>query len=68
MLFCKNNKDAMKHSDLTPEERERIVAETIWLNYFNKQLFQHGTITEKEYRRMFEKIIVREGQALRRKA
>ena len=68
MLFCKNNKDAMKHSDLTPEERKRIVAETIWLNYFNKQLFQHGTITEKEYRRMFEKIIVREGQALRRKA
>ena len=33
---------------LTNEEREKRMAEDIWLNYFNRYLFEHGTISEKE--------------------
>lgn len=43
----------------TDEERETRVAEDIWLNYFNQYLYEHGTITEKEYNRMTEKIAAR---------
>ena len=46
------------------EEREqyrtvfivRQLAVFIWLSYFNKYLFEEGTITEKEYSQMTEKI------------
>ncbi len=31
-------------------------AEEIWLNYFNRYLFEHGTISEKEYNMMTQKI------------
>ena len=41
------------------EEREKSMAEDIWLNYFNRYLFQNGTISEKEYKRMTEKIAIR---------
>ena len=44
---------------LTDEEREKRMAEDIWLNYFNRYLFEHGTISEKEYKRMTEKIAAR---------
>ena len=44
---------------LTNEEREKRMAEDIWLNYFNQYLYEHGTITEKEYNRMTEKIAAR---------
>ena len=40
------------------EEREKHLAEALWLNYFNNFLFQEGTITEIEYKRMVEKIAV----------
>ena len=43
----------------TDEEREKRMAEDIWLNYFNQYLYEHGTITEKEYNRMTEKIAAR---------
>ena len=36
--------------------REKFFAEEAWLNYFNRYLYAHGTITEKEYLRMTEKI------------
>ncbi len=48
--------------DLTDAEREKIekrFAEDVWLNYFNKYLFEHGTISEKEYKKMIEKIVMR---------
>ncbi len=32
-------------------------AEEIWLNYFNRYLFTHGTISHREYLLMTEKII-----------
>lgn len=44
---------------LTDEEREKRMAENIWLNYFNRYLFECGTISEKEYKRMTEKIAAR---------
>ena len=44
---------------LSSEEREKRMAEDIWLNYFNRYLFEDGTISEKEYKRMTEIIALR---------
>ena len=44
---------------LTDEEREKRMAEDLWLNYFNRYLFENGTISEKEYKKMTEKIAMR---------
>ena len=41
------------------EELEKRSAEDIWLNYFNRYLFEHGQISEKEYKQMTEKIAAR---------
>lgn len=40
-------------------ELERRMAEDLWLNYFNRYLFENGTISEKEYKKMTEKIVER---------
>ena len=37
---------------LLDEEREIRLSEDLWLNYFNRYLFENGTITEKEYKKM----------------
>jgi len=42
----------------TNEEREKRFAEQAWLNYFNRYLFEEGTISENEYKIMTEKIAV----------
>ena len=45
--------------NLTDAEREKIekqFAEEAWLNYFNRYLFEQGTISQKEYMKMTEKI------------
>lgn len=44
---------------ITDEEREKRMAEDLWLNYFNRYLFETKTISEKEYRKMTELIAVR---------
>ena len=44
---------------LTDEEREIVFAEDAWLNYFNRYLYEHGTISEKEYKKMTELIAKR---------
>ena len=44
---------------LSAEERERRVAEDMWLNYFNRYLWEHSTISETEYKKMTEKIATR---------
>ena len=44
---------------LSDEEREKRMAESLWLNYFNRYLYEHGTITENEYKKMTEKIAIR---------
>ena len=44
---------------LSENEREKLevrFAEDAWLNYFNRYLFEQGTISEKEYKKMTEKI------------
>ena len=40
------------------EQLEKRFVELTWLNYFNRYLFEHGTISEKDYKRMTEKIAV----------
>ena len=47
--------DQYKNDDI----REKRFAESAWLNYFNRFLFKEGTISEKEYKRMTEKIAER---------
>ena len=47
--------DQYKNDDI----REKRFAESTWLNYFNRFLFEEGTISEKEYKRMTEKIAER---------
>ncbi len=43
----------------TEEEQEKLMAADLWLNYFNRYLYKNGTITEKEYKKMTEKIATR---------
>ena len=47
--------DQYKNDDI----REKRFAESAWLNYFNRFLFEEGTISEKEYKWMTEKIAER---------
>ena len=47
--------------------REYVTAETLWLHYFNRYLYLSGTITDKEYKRMTEKISVRAAQKSHKK-
>lgn len=47
---------------LLDDEREKQMAEDIWLNYFNRYLFETGTISEKEYKKMTEKITTRKAR------
>lgn len=47
---------------LLDDEREKRMAEDIWLNYFNRYLFETGTISEKEYKKMTEKIATRKAR------
>ncbi len=34
------------------QQRKKLVAEEIWLHYFNDYLHDHGVISEREYLRM----------------
>ncbi len=54
---------------LSEDECEKLevrFAEDVWLNYFNRYLFEHGTISEKEYKKMTEKIAARRPKPSRR--
>ena len=53
---------------LTDEEREKRFAEDAWLNYFNSYLFKHSIISEKEYKKMTEKIAIRKSKLSRTKS
>lgn len=44
---------------LLNDEHVKHISEDIWLNYFNRYLFENGTISEKEYKKMTEKIAIR---------
>lgn len=47
---------------LTSEESEERLAEDIWLNYFNRYLYEQGTISEKEFKKMTELIAARKAK------
>lgn len=47
---------------LSAEERERRFAEDVWLNYFNQYLWENGAISESEYKKMTEKIVMRKAK------
>lgn len=47
---------------LASQEREKRLAEDIWLNYFNHYLYEHGTISEKEFKKMTELIAIRKAK------
>jgi len=49
---------------LADDAREQRVAEDVWLNYFNRYLFEHGTISKKEYLKMTELIAMRASKKL----
>ena len=53
---------------IAKEEREKRFAEDVWLNYLNRYLFEHGTISEKDYKKMTEKIVVRRSKIRRDKS
>ena len=53
---------------LLSDDREKRVAEDMWLNYFNRYLFEHGTISEKEYKKMVEKIATRRAKLSKNRA
>ena len=53
---------------LKDEEREKRFVENAWLNYFNQYLFEHGTISEIEYKKMTEKIAARKAKLNRDKS
>ena len=50
---------------LLDEEREIRLSEDLLLNYFNRYIFVNGTITEKEYKKMVEKIANRKAKLSR---
>ena len=51
---------------LPDEESEKRFAEDAWLTYFNRYLFECGTISEKEYKKMTEKIANRRAKLSRK--
>ena len=50
------------------DNQEKIIAENLWLNYFNRYLFESGTISEKEYKKMTEKIAMRKSKLSHKKS
>lgn len=50
------------------ERLERAFAECTWLEYFNRYLYAHQVITEREYKLMVEKIAKRCGKQRSRRA
>ena len=52
----------MEKKVLADYEREKRFAEDAWLHYFNQYLLENGTISEKEYKLMTEKIASRKSR------
>ena len=50
----------------TIDEHERRMTEDIWLNYLNRYLFESGTITLREYKKMTEMIAARKHKSIRK--
>jgi len=48
--------DRIHKGDVLDKTKEKIVAENIWLNYYNNYLFEHGVISEETRNKMVTKI------------
>lgn len=44
---------------------KKTICEKLWLEYYNNTLRHHGIITEKEYLKMREAILIRTGKLLK---
>ena len=53
---------AKKNTAQNLEQRRKVIAEEIWLKYFNQALFEQGKITERERNQMINKINARTGR------
>ena len=42
--------------------RKKCIAEDLWLNYFNLYLFENKIISDKEFKKMTEKIAERKSK------
>ena len=61
--FMETRKEVIKMKKaLSSEAQEKLFAEDIWLNYLNRYLFECGTISEREYLKMTEKIAERKAK------
>lgn len=62
MLFITVKNDREKREIMTEKDRneqlEKRFVELTWLNYFNRYLYEHGTISEGDYKKMTEKIAI----------
>lgn len=50
---------AKKNTVADLERRRKVIAEEMWLKYFNQALFEQGEITERERNQMINKINAR---------
>lgn len=51
---------------MTKEQKRKLVAEEIWLDYFNRYLYERKTITHEEYLQMTRKITEHIGKKRKR--
>ena len=42
----------MSYQEGKPERQRKIVVEEMWLNYYNRKLYEQGAITERQFREM----------------
>lgn len=57
----------MNFAQLSAEGKEcykKVICEELWLKYYNDTLRRHGIITDKEYLKMHEVILVRTARLL----
>lgn len=49
----------MSYQEGKQERQRKIVVEEMWLNYYNRKLYEQGVITERQFREMRLSIIER---------
>ena len=55
--MIEKKREIMTEKDRNEQLENRFV-ELTWLNYFNRYLYEHGTISESDYKKMTEKIAI----------
>lgn len=51
---------------LRAEQQKKVIAEEMWLKYYNQTLFEKGLITERERNLMINRIDARTAKAMSR--